>query len=48
MVSCALLIPSAHTKGSRGAWDDNGEHLDRGREKAGSRPDRGVAQALPP
>jgi hypothetical protein len=40
MVPRVLLAPSAHTKRSRGAWDGNGEHLDRGREKAGSRTDR--------
>ena len=43
MVRRARLLPSAHHKRCRGGWDDNGEHLDKGREKAGSRTDRGLA-----
>src|SRR5207245_10472024 len=46
MVCRAPLVPSAQNKRSTGGWYDNGEHLDRGREKAGSRTDRGLAQAL--
>ena len=41
LVRRALLLPSAHHKRSTGAWDNNGKHLDREREKAGSRTDQG-------
>jgi hypothetical protein len=44
--SCTAGPVGTYTKCSRGAWDDNGEHLDREREKAGSRTDRGLAQAV--
>src|SRR5207248_11462585 len=37
LVRGALLVPSAQNKRSPGARNDNGEQLDRGREKAGSR-----------
>ena len=46
MVCHALLVVLTQNKSSRGGWCDNGEHLDRGREKAGSRIDRGLAQAV--
>jgi hypothetical protein len=46
MVDCALLITSAPNKRSIEGRNDNGEHLDRGREKAGSRTHRGLARAL--
>ncbi len=45
MVHCALLVSSTHHNHSTGGQYNNGEHLDRGREKAGSRIDRGLAQA---
>jgi hypothetical protein len=45
MVQCVLLVSSAHHKPSRGGRSNNGEDLDRGREKAASRTDRGLAQA---
>ena len=38
MVPCALLVSSAHHKQSTGGWSNNGEQLDRGWEKAASRP----------
>ncbi len=45
----ALPVVLRQNKSSRGRRCDNGEHLDRGREreKAGSRIDRGLAQAVP-
>ncbi len=46
LVRCVLLVPSAHHKHSRGGRHNNGEYPDRGREKAGSRTDRGLAQAV--
>ena len=46
MVSCALLVPSAQYKCNRGRRYDNGYHLDRGRQKAASRTNRGCAKAL--
>ena len=46
MVCHALLVVLRQSKSSRGGRCDNGEHLDRGREKAGSGIDRGLAQAL--
>jgi hypothetical protein len=36
MVHCALLITSAQTNRSTRGRDDNGKHLDRGREMAGT------------
>ena len=36
MVHCALLVSSTHHKHSTGGQYNNGEHLDRGREKAGT------------
>ena len=42
----ALLVPSAHHKRSTGGQDNNGKHLDRGREKTASRTACGLAQAL--
>jgi hypothetical protein len=41
LVRRGRLLPSAHHKRSTGAWHDNGEHLDREREKAGSGTDQG-------
>ncbi len=41
LVRRGRLLPSAQTKRSTGAWHDNGEHLDREREQAGSRSDQG-------
>ena len=35
LVRCALLVPSTHHKHSRGRWDDNRSHLERGWEKGG-------------
>ena len=35
MVPCALLVSSAHHKPSTGGRSNNGEDLDRGREKGG-------------
>jgi len=45
MVYCALLVSSAPNKLSRGGRSNNGEHLDRGREKVASRTNRELAQA---
>src|SRR5438034_10645274 len=44
MGHCVLLISSAHHQHSTGRRYNNGEHLDRGREKAASRIDRGLTQ----
>jgi hypothetical protein len=46
LVCCVLLVPSAHHKPSTGARSTNGKPLDKGREKAGSRTARGLAQAV--
>jgi hypothetical protein len=34
MVRRGRLVPWARNERSTGGWDDNGEHLDKGREKA--------------
>jgi hypothetical protein len=46
MVCHALLVVLTLNKSSRGGRCDNGEHLDRGREKAGGRIDRGLTKAV--
>jgi hypothetical protein len=46
MVPCALLVSSAHHKRSTGARSNNGEHLDRGQEKAASRIARRFMQTI--
>ena len=46
MVCHVLRVVLTQNKSSRGGRCDNGEHLDRGREKAGSRIDRGFTQTI--
>ena len=48
MVHCALLVSSAHHKHSREGRSNNGQYLDKGREKGGKQNRSWVGVGTPP